>query len=61
MKIKLTCFEVKKFGEENWREVPERMALEKLADCYYPVTPIIARMLQGQEIVTQTEIYRMRS
>lgn len=61
MQIKLTCFEVKKFGEETWQEVPERMVLEKLADCYHMITPIIAEMLQGKEIATQTEIYRMRS
>ncbi|CAB1066051.1 hypothetical protein D1BOALGB6SA_10850 [Olavius sp. associated proteobacterium Delta 1] len=61
MQIKLTCFEVRKFGEEKWQEIPERMVLERLADSYYLVTPIITKMLQGNEIVAETEIYRIRS
>ena len=61
MQFKISCFEVKKVGEELWREVPEKMVLEKLVDCFDPVTPIIAKMLEGNEIVTQTEIYRIRS
>jgi hypothetical protein len=61
MQIKLTCFEVKKFGEDNWQEVPEKMALEKLVDHFNPVTPVIHKMLQGNEVVAETEIYRIRS
>jgi hypothetical protein len=60
MHIKITYFEIKKPGEDNWQEVPEKMALEKLADCFDPVTPIIARMLEGNEIVADTALYRMR-
>ncbi len=60
MEIKLTCFEVKKVGEENWREIPEKMVLEKLIDHFNPVSPIISKMLQGNEVVAETEIYRIR-
>ena len=60
MQIKLTCFEVKKFGEENWQEVTEKTALEKLVDHFNLVTPIISKMLKGNEVVTETEIYRIR-
>lgn len=61
MQIKLTCFEVKKFGEENWQEVSEKTALEKLVDHFNPITPVITRMLQGNEVVAETEIYRIRT
>jgi hypothetical protein len=60
MQFKISCFEVKKFGDEQWQEVPEKIVLEKLADCFDPVTPIITKMLEGKEIVTQQEIYRIR-
>jgi len=60
MKFKLTCFEVKRLGEDSWQEVPEKMFLEKLVDFFDPVTPAITEMLQGGEIVTPREIYRIR-
>jgi hypothetical protein len=60
MQFKISCFEVKKIGDEKWQEVPEKMVLEKLADWFDPVTPIITKMLEGKEIGAQQEIYRIR-
>jgi hypothetical protein len=60
MKFKLTCFEVKRLGENSWQEVPEKMFLEKLVDYFDPVTPAISEMLRGGEIATPREIYRIR-
>jgi hypothetical protein len=61
MQFKISCFEVKRVGEEDWKQVPEKMVLERLADCFNPVTPIITQMLQGNEVVAEAEIYRIRS
>jgi hypothetical protein len=61
MQFKISSFEVKKFGENKWREIPEKIFLEKLADFFDLVTPAISEMLQGNEIVTPHEIYRIRS
>jgi hypothetical protein len=61
MQFTITCFEVKKFGETSWQEVPEKLVLDKLADNYYPITPILTKMLQGKEFVAETEIYRIRT
>ena len=60
MKFKLTCFQVKRLGEDSWQEVPEKMFLEKLVDFFDPVAPVITEMLQGGEIATSQEIYRIR-
>jgi hypothetical protein len=60
MQFKISCFEVKKFGDEKWQEVPEKIVLEKLVACFDTVTPVITKMLEGKEIVTQREIYRIR-
>jgi hypothetical protein len=61
MKFKLTYFEVKKFGEDMWQEVPEKIFLEKIVDCFDPVSPILEKILQGNEIVANAEIYRTRT
>ena len=60
MQLKIACFEVKRLGEDSWQEIPEKMFLEKLVDCFDPVTPALSKMLQGNEIVAETEIYRIR-
>jgi hypothetical protein len=59
--LNISCFEVKKIGEEKWQKISEKIVLEKLADCFDPVTPIITKMLAGNEIVLQQEIYRIRT
>ena len=61
MKFKQTCFEVKRLGEDKWQELPEKIFLEKLVDYFDPVTPIITKMLKGNEVVAQTDIYRIRT
>lgn len=61
MQFTISRFEVKKLGEKKWQEVPEKIALEKLADFFDQVTPAISQMLKGNEIVTSFEIYRIRS
>lgn len=61
MQFTMTCFEVKKFGEISWKDVSEKMVLEKLAENFYPITPILTKMLQGNEIIAETEIYRIKS
>ena len=61
MQFTITCYEVKKFGENHWQEVSEKMVLNKLAQNFNQITPILTKMLQGNEIVADTEIYRIRS
>ncbi len=60
MQFKVSCFEVKKLGEDEWQEASERMVLAKLAECFDPLTPILTKMMEGNEIVAQREIYRFR-
>ena len=60
MQFTISCFEVKKLGENEWRVISEKVVLKKLAECFDTVTPIITKMLEGNEIVAQQEIYRIR-
>ena len=60
MQFTISCFEVKKLGENEWQVASEKMVMEKLAECFDQVSPIITKMLEGNEIVAQREIYRIR-
>ena len=60
MQFRVTCFEIKRLGDDVWQKVSEKAFLEKLADCIDPITPAITKMLQGNEIETHREIYRIR-
>ena len=59
MEIELTCYEVKNIGEHGWQKIAEKTVMERLVDSLYPVNPIIARMLMGEEITVSQEIYRV--
>ena len=59
MEIELTCFEVRHIGEHGWQKITEKTVMERLVDSFDPVTPIISRMLRGEEIAVSQEIYRV--
>ena len=59
LEIELTCYEVKNIGEHRWQKIPEKAVMERFADSFDPVTPILSRMLKGEEIVVSREIYRV--
>jgi hypothetical protein len=58
--MKMSDFEFKKVGEDRWQEASEKLVLEKLIEYFDPITPILMRMFEGDEIVTHREIYRVR-
>jgi hypothetical protein len=41
--------------------ISETKVMERLVDSFDPVTPIISRMLKGEEIIVSQEIYRVLS
>ena len=58
MEFNLGRYEYKHFGEHQWRRVSEKAVLQKLADNFDPLTPVLANMLCGKEIITSEGIYR---
>jgi hypothetical protein len=58
---KLPCYEAKHIGENEWQKISEKIVMERLVDSFDPVTPIISKMLRGQEIVVSREIYRVKN
>ena len=60
-KIGSPCYEVRHIGEHEWHKISETKVMERLVDNFDPVTPIISRMLKGEEIIVSQEIYRVLS
>jgi hypothetical protein len=54
----LRHYEFKHLGETKWQKVSEKTVMEKLVDNFDPVTPILSRILRGEEIITIQGIYR---
>jgi hypothetical protein len=61
VRLKISDFEFKKLGEDRWQKASEKMVLEKLIEYFDPITPVLMRMFEGNEIVTRREIYRVRN
>jgi hypothetical protein len=58
MNFTIGRYEFKNLGENKWQTVSEKIVMQKLVDNFNPVTPIIIKMLSGEEIVTSQGIYR---
>jgi hypothetical protein len=56
----LTQYEFKDSYSDDWRKVSETLFLKNLADVFDPLTPLLAEMLQGREIITPEGTYRMK-
>ena len=54
-------YEIKYSSEDNWINVSEKEFLVNLHESHTPVTPILKRMFDGEEIVTPSAIFRIRS
>ena len=61
MRLKMSDFEFKKVGGDGWQKISEKMVLDKLIEYFDPITPVLWRMFEGNEIVTRREIYRVRN
>ena len=51
-------YQVKKSGTDNWVEVSEKIFMETLADRFDTLTPVLSKILQGEQIITSHEIFR---
>jgi hypothetical protein len=58
MNFTIGRYEFKQLDENKWQKVSEKIVMQKLVDNFNPITPIIIKMLSGEEIVTAQGIYR---
>jgi hypothetical protein len=59
MKSKEFHYEIKFLNKGDWTEVPENFFLLRLSDSFYPITPIIIKMLEGCEVYTPSAKFRI--
>ena len=58
MASNLQHYEFKHVGKTKWEKVSEKTVMEKLVDSFDPVTPILSKILSGEEIITAHGIFR---
>jgi hypothetical protein len=58
MQFNLGRYEYKHVDDDQWQTVSEKIVMEKLVDSFDLITPVISRMLKGEEIITSQGIYR---
>ena len=58
MNFSTTRYQIRETESNTWQEVSEKTVLEMLATRFDRLTPILSRILQGEEIITAHESYR---
>jgi hypothetical protein len=58
MNFTMGQYEFRHFDEDKWQRVSEKIVMQKLVDNFYPITPILSKILRGEEIITSQGIYR---
>ena len=59
MEFELTCYEVRHIDEHAWHKISEKTVMERLVDSFDTVTPVLFKILRGEEIILSHEIYRV--
>ena len=59
MEIELTHYEVRHIDKQEWHKISEKTVMERLVDSYDPVTPVLSKILAGEEIIVLQEVYRV--
>jgi hypothetical protein len=58
MQFMIGKYEYKHLDDNQWQTVSEKVVMEQLADRFDLLTPVISRMLRGEEIIMPQGIYR---
>jgi len=53
-------YEVRDFNTAEWRDISEIDIMQKLHECFDRVTPAIQQMIEGQQVLTQYAVYRLK-
>ena len=53
-------YELKYHEDEEWQEVSELRVINELYKAFKEVTPAIKKMIEGEEVVTQYAVYRLK-
>ena len=53
-------YEVRDFNTAEWREISGIDVMLKLHEYFDQVTPAIQQMIEGQQVLTQYAVYRLK-
>ena len=53
-------YEVRDHNTAEWMDISEVDIMQKLHECFDRITPAIQQMIEGEEVVTQYAVYRLK-
>ncbi len=61
MQIEMPKYEVRTVDGGRWEDISEKNFMEIMADIFDQITPIMADVLLGKEVITPIGIYRLKN
>jgi len=61
MMFDMPQYEVRDFNKAEWRDISEIDIMQKLHESFDRVTPAIQQMIDGEQVLTQYAVYRLKS
>ena len=53
-------YEVRDFNSADWEDISEMEIMQKLHESFDRVTPAIQQMIDGEQVLTQYAVYRLK-
>ena len=60
MMFEMPQYETRSFNTAEWRDISEVDIMQKLHENFDRVTPAIEQMIEGQQVLTQYAVYRLK-
>ena len=60
MMFEMPQYEVRDLNMSEWRDISEIDIMQKLLESFDRVTPTIQKMIEGEQVMTQYAVYRLK-
>ena len=60
MMFEMHQYEVRDLNMSEWRDISEIDIMQKLHESFDRVTPAIQKMIEGEQVMTQYAVYRLK-
>ena len=60
MMFEMPQYEVRNLNMSEWRDISEIDIMQKLHEFFDRVTPAIQQMMEGEQVLTQYAVYRLK-
>jgi hypothetical protein len=60
MMFEMPQYEVRDLNMSEWRDISEIGIMQKLHESFDRVTPAIQKMIEGEQVMTQYAVYRLK-